>query len=93
MRPVPIAGSSRADSSTTDPGTVLARELLDIAGEDWNLLVQPSYGFATRTGIYVAMLLPYCWHVGSALWMALSCGQGDERMLVGNHPASITETN
>lgn len=42
--------------NSPDPGGTYAQELVRGAGADWNLLVLGTYGFAVRTGMYVAML-------------------------------------
>lgn len=39
-----------------DPGGAYARELIRNSGADWDLLVLGTYGFAVRTGMYVAMV-------------------------------------
>ncbi|MBQ0946389.1 DUF4400 domain-containing protein [Ideonella sp. 4Y16] len=42
--------------NSPDPGGAYARELVRGAGADWNLLILGTYGFAVRTGMYLAML-------------------------------------
>ncbi|MGM9489662.1 DUF4400 domain-containing protein [Ideonella sp. YS5] len=57
-----IPGRSRQFASSSfirdnpDPGSAFARELLDSAGADWDLLVFGTYGFAVRTGMYAASM-------------------------------------